>query len=163
LTSDGNDVVEKVQVGIVAEAPSAVVMGYLFASDVDFFSIGTEDFMQYTLSAQRTDARVAYLADACHPVVPRQIHFVIEAGRKAGICGEICGEFGGDAVAIPILPSLDEFSMIPLFMPRAKSMFAGPFLRVADNWQRKSSANVREGLSIQEQTLRAGERGLGCA
>ncbi|HEY3343291.1 MAG TPA: phosphoenolpyruvate--protein phosphotransferase [Anaerolineaceae bacterium] len=113
-----------VQVGIMVEIPSVVVMAEAFAQVVDFFSIGTNDLTQYTFAAERTNPHVAYLADPCHPAILRQVRQVIDAGHRAGIWVGVCGELAGDADAIPVLLGLglDEFSMAPASIPHAKAV-----------------------------------------
>jgi phosphotransferase system enzyme I (PtsI) len=120
----GHEVADKIQVGIMVEVPSVAVLADRFAREVDFFSIGTNDLTQYTMAAERTNEKVAYLGDACHPAVLRQIQRVIQAAHKEGIWVGLCGELAGDADAIPILLglSLDEFSMTPASIPRAKEI-----------------------------------------
>ena len=120
----GQPVAERLQVGIMVEIPSVVVMADLFAREVDFFSIGTNDLTQYTLAAERTNERVAHLSDACHPAVLRQIQRVIVEAHRAGIWVGVCGELAGDPDAVPILLGLglDEFSMAPPSIPRAKAI-----------------------------------------
>jgi phosphoenolpyruvate-protein phosphotransferase len=115
---------ETVQVGIMVEVPSVAVLADLFAKEVDFFSIGTNDLTQYTLAAERTNDRVAHLSDALHPAVIRQIARVIEAGHERGIWVGVCGELAGDVEGIPILLGLglDEFSMAAPLIPRAKAI-----------------------------------------
>jgi phosphocarrier protein FPr len=108
----------------MVEVPSVVLMADRFAREVDFFSIGTNDLTQYTLAADRTNAKVAYLNDACHPAVLRQIRAIVEAGHDAGIWIGVCGELAGDPTAVPILLGLgiDELSMAPVSIPRAKAI-----------------------------------------
>lgn len=120
----GHQVAERIQVGIMVEVPSVVVMADQFAEEVDFFSIGTNDLTQYTMAVDRTNEKVAHLGDACHPAILRQIKKVIGAGHGAGIWVGLCGELAGDADAIPLLLGLelDEFSMAPTFIPRAKEI-----------------------------------------
>lgn len=117
-------VAEHIQSGIMVEVPSVAVMADRFAEEVDFFSIGTNDLTQYTMAAERTNERVAHLGDALHPAILRQIGKVIEAAHERGIWVGLCGELAGDPVAIPILIGLglDEFSMSPGSIPRAKSI-----------------------------------------
>jgi phosphoenolpyruvate-protein kinase (PTS system EI component) len=95
-----------------------------FAEHVDFFSIGTNDLTQYTMAAERTNEKVAYLGDALHPAILRQIKSVILAAHAKGIWVGLCGELAGDPQAIPILLGLDldEFSMAPSLIPRAKAL-----------------------------------------
>ncbi len=120
----GEKVASELQVGIMVEVPSVAIMADKFAAHVDFFSIGTNDLTQYTMAAERTNEKVAYLGDALHPAIIRQIKMVIDAAHAEGIWVGLCGELAGDPQAIPILLGLglDEFSMAPALIPRAKSM-----------------------------------------
>jgi phosphotransferase system enzyme I (PtsI) len=124
IVDASHKVADKVQVGIMVEIPSVAVLADRFAREVDFFSIGTNDLTQYTMAAERTNEKVAHLGDACHPAVLRQIQRVIEAAHEVGIWVGLCGELAGDADAIPILLGLglDEFSMAPASIPRAKEI-----------------------------------------
>jgi phosphoenolpyruvate-protein kinase (PTS system EI component) len=120
----GHPMAERVQVGMMVEVPSAVILADIFAGEVDFFSIGTNDLTQYTLAADRGNERVAALGDAIHPAVLRQIQRVIEVGHRAGRWVGVCGELAGDPEAIPVLLGLglDEFSMTPQAIPAAKAV-----------------------------------------
>jgi phosphotransferase system enzyme I (PtsI) len=122
LEDEGLDVAAEIQIGIMVEIPAVAVLADQFAREVDFFSIGTNDLTQYTMAAERTNDRVAYLGDAAHPAVLRQIGKVIEAAHAQGIWVGLCGELAGDPQAIPVLLGLglDEFSMAPASIPRAK-------------------------------------------
>jgi len=122
LTEAGHPVAPDIQVGIMVEIPAVAVLADQFAREVDFFSIGTNDLTQYTMAAERTNERVAYLGDAAHPAVLRQIGQVIEAAHAQGIWVGLCGELAGDPQAVPVLLGLglDEFSMAPVSIPRAK-------------------------------------------
>jgi len=115
---------ERVETGIMVEIPSVAQMAEEFAREVDFFSIGTNDLTQYTFAADRTNPKVASLADACHPAVLRQIKRVVEAAQSNGIWVGVCGELAGDPDAIPILVGLgvDELSMSPPSIPIAKEI-----------------------------------------
>jgi phosphoenolpyruvate-protein phosphotransferase len=115
---------EHLQVGIMVEIPSVVVMADLFACEVDFFSVGTNDLTQYTFAAERTNDRVAHLSDACHPAILRQIRTVIDSAHGSGIWAGVCGELAGDPDAIPLLLGLglDEFSMAAPMIPQAKAI-----------------------------------------
>ena len=108
----------------MVEVPSVAVMADRFAEHVDFFSIGTNDLTQYTMAAERTNEKVAYLGDALHPAILRQIKVVIQAAHAKGIWVGLCGELAGDPQAIPVLLGLglDEFSMAPSLIPRAKAV-----------------------------------------
>ena len=120
----GFPVADNIQVGIMVEIPAAAQMADLFAKEVDFFSIGTNDLTQYTMAAERTSEKMAYLADPCHPAVVRQIKRVIEEGHKAGIWIGVCGEMAGDPEAAPVLLGLglDEFSMAAPSIPHLKAI-----------------------------------------
>ncbi len=122
VTQRGVELAAHIQVGIMVEVPSVAVLADQFAREVDFFSVGTNDLTQYTLAAERTNDRVAHLGDAAHPAILRQIHQVIKAAHGQGIWVGLCGELAGDPQAIPILLGLglDEFSMAPAAIPRAK-------------------------------------------
>jgi phosphoenolpyruvate-protein phosphotransferase len=118
----GHPMAETTQVGIMVEVPSVAILADLFASEIDFFSIGTNDLTQYTMAAERTNDRVAHLSDACHPAILHQIQRVVTAGHRAGIWIGVCGELAGDPEAVPILLGLevDEFSMAPASIPHIK-------------------------------------------
>src|SRR5690606_37660848 len=90
LVSEGVKVADTIQVGIMIEVPAAAVISDVLARHVDFFSIGTNDLIQYTCAADRMNPRVASLHDPYHPAVLRLIHQVIENGRKAGIWVGMC-------------------------------------------------------------------------
>ncbi|MNC58370.1 Phosphoenolpyruvate-protein phosphotransferase [compost metagenome] len=97
----------------MVEIPSTAVMADQFAKEVDFFSIGTNDLIQYTMAADRMNERVSYLYQPYNPAILRLISMVIDAAHKEGKWVGMCGEMAGDPIAIPLLVSLglDEFSM----------------------------------------------------
>lgn len=124
VKSAGHPIADNIQIGIMVEIPSVAILADLFAKEVDFFSVGTNDLTQYTFAAERTNDRVAYLGDACHPAILREIAQVIRAAHDHGIWTGVCGELAGDPDAVPILLGLglDEFSMAPTSIPRAKQI-----------------------------------------
>ncbi len=129
---------EKIETGIMVEIPSVVQMAKLFAVEVDFFSIGTNDLTQYTFAVDRTNAKVASLADACHPAVLRQIRQVVESAHSNGVWVGVCGELAGDVDAIPILLGLglDELSMSSPSIPMAK--------KIIHAWSMSQAKNLAE-------------------
>jgi phosphoenolpyruvate-protein phosphotransferase (PTS system enzyme I) len=122
LSREGLDFDAEMPVGIMIEIPSAAIIADRLAHHVDFFSIGTNDLVQYTIAVDRTNDTVAHLADTLHPAVVSLIQRVIEGAHAAGKeCG-MCGEMAGDPSAIPLLLALglDDFSMAPGSVPFAK-------------------------------------------
>ncbi len=120
----GHSVAPHIRVGMMVEVPSAVVLADQFAREADFFSIGTNDLTQYTLAADRTNERVAYLSDACHPAVLRQIKTIVDTAHRARRWVGVCGELAGDLEAVPLLVGLglDELSMVPPAIPAVKAL-----------------------------------------
>ncbi len=126
LSARGVPHADVIPTGIMVEIPSSAQIPDLLAPMVDFFSIGTNDLTQYTFAADRTNARVAGIADPLHPAVLRQIDRVIRAAHKAGRWVGLCGELAGQPEAIPVLLGLglDEFSMSAVSIPAAKAQLA---------------------------------------
>ncbi|KQO17784.1 phosphoenolpyruvate--protein phosphotransferase [Paenibacillus sp. Leaf72] len=113
LAAEGIAVADHIEVGMMVEIPSAAVSADLFAPEVDFFSIGTNDLIQYTMAADRMNETVSYLYQPWHPSILRLISMVIKAAKQEGKWVGMCGEMAGDTTAIPLLLGLglDEFSM----------------------------------------------------
>jgi phosphoenolpyruvate-protein phosphotransferase (PTS system enzyme I) len=123
LQREGVPVADDIEIGMMVEIPAAAVLADQFAKEVDFFSIGTNDLIQYTMAADRMNERVSYLYQPYHPAILRLISNVIDAAHKEGKWAGMCGEMAGDAIAIPILLGLglDEFSMSATSILRARS------------------------------------------
>ena len=113
LNNEGKKYSDSIQWGIMVEIPAAAVMADELAKEVDFFSIGTNDLIQYTLAADRMSEKVSYLYNPMHPAVLRLIKMTIDGAHKHGKWVGMCGEMAGDEAAIPTLVEygLDEFSM----------------------------------------------------
>lgn len=113
LTGEGVEVSDQIEIGIMVEIPSTAVIARQFAKEVDFFSIGTNDLIQYTMAADRMNESVSYLYQPYHPAILNLVNNVIEAAHAEGKWAGMCGEMAGDSIAIPILLGLglDEFSM----------------------------------------------------
>ena len=124
LVSEGVEVSEDIQVGIMIEIPAAAVIADRFAKEVDFFSIGTNDLIQYTMAADRMNERVSYLYQPYNPAILRLIKNVIDSAHAEGKWAGMCGEMAGDQTAVPLLVGLglDEFSMSATSILRTRSL-----------------------------------------
>ncbi|MBS3681810.1 phosphoenolpyruvate--protein phosphotransferase [Ornithinibacillus massiliensis] len=127
LKNEGHDVSDNIEVGIMVEIPSTAVIAKQFAKEVDFFSIGTNDLIQYTMAADRMNEQVSYLYQPYHPSILNLINNVIEAAHSEGKWTGMCGEMAGDPIAIPILLGLglDEFSMSATSILPARTQLKG--------------------------------------
>lgn len=127
LTSEGQEVADDIEVGIMVEIPSTAALADIFAKEVDFFSIGTNDLIQYTMAADRMSERVSYLYQPYNPAILRLVKQVIEASHKEGKWTGMCGEMAGDETAIPLLLGLglDEFSMSATSILKARRQING--------------------------------------
>jgi len=124
LKLEGKSFNEKLETGIMVEIPAAAICADNLAKYVDFFSIGTNDLIQYTIAADRMNEKVAYLYNPLHPAVLKLIKMTIEASHAEGKWCGMCGEMAGDENAIPILLEygLDEFSMSASSILNAKKL-----------------------------------------
>lgn len=124
LIDEGVTVSEDIQVGIMIEIPAAAVLADKFAKEVDFFSIGTNDLIQYTMAADRMNERVSYLYQPYNPSILRLIKNVIDSAHAEGKWAGMCGEMAGDQTAVPLLVGmgLDEFSMSATSVLKTRSL-----------------------------------------
>ncbi|MFP4256802.1 MAG: phosphoenolpyruvate--protein phosphotransferase [Desulfobacterales bacterium] len=124
LKQEGIEHKRDIELGIMIEIPSAAVMADFLADQADFFSIGTNDLVQYTLAIDRTNRHVAHLYNPMHPAVIRLIRHVVDAGRYRGKKTFMCGEMAADPINLPILLGLgiEELSMAPQSVPEIKNL-----------------------------------------
>ncbi|GGG67183.1 phosphoenolpyruvate--protein phosphotransferase [Paenibacillus radicis (ex Gao et al. 2016)] len=127
LIEAGVAVSESIEIGMMIEIPSAAISADLFAPHVDFFSIGTNDLIQYTMAADRMNETVSYLYQPSHPSILRLIRLVIEAARQEGKWVGLCGEMAGDLASVPLLLGLGlhEFSMSAGSLLQTRELIAG--------------------------------------
>ncbi|MGG2074315.1 phosphoenolpyruvate--protein phosphotransferase [Lysinibacillus irui] len=124
LVASGIAVSSDIEIGMMVEIPATAVMADIFAKEVDFFSIGTNDLIQYTMAADRMNEKVAYLYQPYNPAILRLIQMVIEAAHKEQKWVGMCGEMAGDELAVPLLLGLglDEFSMSATSILKTRSL-----------------------------------------
>ncbi len=139
---------EEIEVGAMIEVPSAALTSDILAKEADFFSIGTNDLIQYALAVDRVNEKIAYLYEPAHPAVLRLIKNIIESGHDAGIWVGMCGEMAGDVAMTVILLGLglDEFSTSPIAIPEIKRI-----IRSVSMAQAKEIAEGAMGLSTGKE------------
>ena len=127
LEEEGQAFSDQVQVGIMIEIPAAALMADHFAKEVDFFSIGTNDLIQYCMAADRMNEQVSYLYQPYHPAILRLVKYVIDSAHQAGKWVGMCGEMAGDQTAVPLLLGLglDEFSMSSSSILKTRQLIQG--------------------------------------
>jgi len=149
LIEEGVAVSDDIQVGIMIEIPAAAVLAHQFAKEVDFFSIGTNDLIQYTMAADRMNERVSYLYQPYNPSILTLIKHVIDSAHKEGKWAGMCGEMAGDQTAVPLLVGLglDEFSMSASSVLKTRSLIAK--LTLSD-MQALADKAINECATVQE-------------
>ena len=148
------------QIGIMIEVPSAAVIADMLATEADFFAIGTNDLIQYSLAIDRANENVSYLYEPLHPALLRLIKGVIEAGKRAGIPVSMCGEMASDPIYAVILLGLglDIFSMNPSSVPVIKNVIRAVRIRdcrkIAETALQKKTAQEIEEFIIESVAMR---------
>lgn len=158
LRAEGRAFAEKMEVGIMIEVPSAALIADLLAREVDFFSLGTNDLVQYTVAVDRTNERIASLYEPTHPAILRLIQQTVAAARAAGIWVGICGEMAGDIVLTPLLIGLgvEELSCGASVLPRVKRAVQSLTLTTCQTLATAALQNAtgEETLALCEATAR---------
>jgi phosphotransferase system enzyme I (PtsI) len=124
LEDAGTKVSDDIQTGIMIEIPAAAVLADQFAKEVDFFSIGTNDLIQYSMAADRGNEHVSYLYQPYNPSILRLVKHTIESAHKEGKWAGMCGEAAGDPIMVPLLlgMGLDEYSMSATSILKVRSL-----------------------------------------
>ncbi len=133
LDNQGVDYDHDIKTGIIIEIPSAVAVADILAHHVDFFSMGTNDLIQYALAVDRINEHVAYMYQPLHPAILKMIQQVVIAGKQAGIPVAVCGEMAGDPLCVSMLLGLGigELSMTTRAIPVIKKLIRSISLKEA--------------------------------
>ncbi len=139
LENEDKEYNRNVPLGVMIEVPSLAMMADVIAREVDFFSIGTNDLIQYSMAVDRGNREVAYLYNPLHPAILRTLKFVSDAAKKEGIQLFMCGEMAGDPFSLPVLLGLglDELSMNPQSIPVMKNMIRSIGMADAEKFLQK--------------------------
>ena len=158
LDREGFEYDRQVPIGIMVEMPSAAMVADHLATKVDFFSIGTNDLIQYTLAVDRVNEHVSYLYKPHHPALLRLLGRIIAAGQAAGISVSLCGEIGGDPSVVPVLLGLglDRLSMYGVAIPEVKRV-----IRNCDLGRLRRLASEVLDMPTAEQIKRAVQEAVG--
>jgi phosphotransferase system enzyme I (PtsI) len=160
LDAEGFEYNRDIPIGIMIEVPSAALIADLLATESDFFAIGTNDLIQYSLAIDRSNENVSYLYEPLHPALLRLIKNVIDAGKRAGIPVEMCGEMASDPIyAIVLLGlGLEIFSMNPSSIPIVKNVIRSvryrDCRRIAEIALQKKTAQEIEEFVIESVAMR---------
>jgi phosphoenolpyruvate-protein phosphotransferase (PTS system enzyme I) len=151
LRKNGLKFNDKIKVGVMIEVPSAAMTADILAKEADFFSIGTNDLIQYSLAVDRSNEKVAYLYEPAHPAVLRMVKNIIDAAHKAEIKVAMCGEMAGEPFLALILLGLglDEFSMPPQIIPELKYIIRAVGFKVAQEIAREAM-ELSTGKEVEE-------------
>jgi phosphoenolpyruvate-protein phosphotransferase (PTS system enzyme I) len=150
----------KLQIGIMIEVPSAAIIADFLATEADFFAIGTNDLIQYSLAIDRSNENVSYLYEPLHPALLRLIKGVIDAGKRGGIQVSMCGEMASDPIYATVLLGLglEIFSMNPSSVPVIKNVIRSvryrDCRRIAEIALQKKTAQEIEEFVIESVAMR---------
>ena len=158
LCAEGAAFDPQIEVGCMIEVPSAALTAHLLAPHVKYFSIGTNDLIQYTLAVDRVNERIAYLYEPTHPAVVRLIKQVVDISHESGIWTGVCGEMAGNPVIAPLLIGLgvDELSVSPNLVPLVKNLVRKMYYHDAERLAARAmlSESAEEILNLCRDVLR---------
>lgn len=158
LVKEGVQVSENIEVGMMVEIPAAAILADEFAKHADFFSIGTNDLIQYSMAADRMSEKVSYLYQPLNPSILRLIKLTIDGAHSQGKWAGMCGEMAGDASAAPILLGLglDEFSMSATSILKARKIIRGLNKKDMEELANKAIAcqTAQEVAQLAKETLK---------
>ena len=152
IRQEGGSFDEAIEVGVMIEVPAAALIADLIAPHVSFFSIGTNDLVQYTLAVDRVNERIAYLYEPTHPAILKLIKQTIDIGHRHGIWTGVCGEMAGNPLMVPLLMGMgaDELSVSPSLVPMVKDVVRNLRYAQAEELAAKAltSASPKEVLDL---------------